>query len=46
MIGGQNFFDEPLKTNLKTNDNIPKIAIGQGDDCTTICLWDYNYVNK
>ena len=46
MIGGQNFFDQPLKTNLKTNDNIPKIAIGQGNNCTTICLLDYNYFNK
>ena len=46
MIDGQSFFDQPVKTNLKTNDNIPKIAIGQGNNCTAICLLDYNYFNK
>ena len=29
MIHGQNIFDQPVKINLKTNDNIRKIAIGQ-----------------
>ena len=23
-----------------------KIAIGQGDDCTTVCLLDYNYLKE
>ena len=46
MIDRQSFFDQPVKTNLKANDNIPKIAIGQGNNCTTICLLDYNYFNK
>ena len=31
MIDGQNFFDQPVKSNLKTYDNIRKIASGQGD---------------
>ena len=42
-IDGQNIFDQPLKNNLRTYDNIRKIAIGQGDDYTTACLLDYNY---
>ena len=35
MINGENFFDQPIKNNKVTYDNIRKIATGQGDDCTT-----------
>ena len=43
MINGQNIFDQPIRNNLITFDNIRKIATGQGDDYTTGCLLDYNY---
>ena len=43
MIDGKNFFDQPINNNLKTYDNIRKIATGQGDDYTTGCLLDYTY---
>ena len=43
MINGQNFFDQPVKNNLRTYDNIRNIAAGQGDDYTTGCLQDYPY---
>ena len=43
MIDGKNFFDQHNKNNLRTNDSIRKVAIGQGDDYTTGCLLDYNY---
>ena len=43
MIDGQNIFDQPIKKNLITSDNIRKIAPGQGDDYTTGCLLDYIY---
>ena len=43
MIDGRNFFDHPIKNDLKTYDNIRKIATGQGDDYTTGCLLDYPY---
>ena len=43
MIDGRNFFDEPVKANLRTYDNFSKIATGQGDDYTTGCLLDYPY---
>ena len=43
MMDGQNFFDQPVKNNLRTYDNIQKIVTGQGDDYTTVCLFDYNY---
>ena len=38
MINGKNFFDQPIKNNEITYDNIRKIATGQGDDYTTGCL--------
>ena len=43
MINGENFFDQPIKNNKITYENIRKIATGQGDDCTTGCLLDYPY---
>ena len=41
MIDGRNFFDGPVKNDLRTYDNIQKIASGQGDDYTTGRLLDY-----
>ena len=43
VINGENFFDQPIKNNKITYDNIRKIAPGQGDDYTTGCLLDYPY---
>ena len=43
MINGRNFFDQPIKNDLKTYDNIEKIATGRGDNYTTGCLIDYIY---
>ena len=40
MIDGRNFFDQPIKNDIKTYENIRKIATGQGDDYTTDCLLD------
>ena len=39
----KNFFDQPVKTDKVTYENIRKIATGQGDDYTTGCLLDYIY---
>ena len=46
MIDGRNFFDQPVKNNLITYDNIQKIATSLGGDYTTGCLLDYNYFNN
>ena len=46
MIDRKNFFDQQIKYDLKTYDNIRKIATGQGDDNTTGCLLDYPYFKK
>ena len=43
MINGENFFDQPIKNNKVTYENIRKIATGLGDDYTTGCLLDYPY---
>ena len=43
MINGENFFDQPIKNNKVTYENIRKIATGQGDDYTTGSLLDYPY---
>ena len=46
MIDGRNFFDQLIKSNLKTYDNIRGITIGQGDDYITACLLDYSYFKE
>ena len=46
MIDGKIFFDQPFKSDLKTYDNIRKIATGQGDDYTIGCLLDCPYFKK
>ena len=43
MINGENFFDQPVKDNKVTYENIRKIATGKGDGYTTGCLLDYPY---
>ena len=43
MIDGENFFDQPINNDLKTYENIRKIATGQWNDYTTGCLLDYSY---
>ena len=45
MINGVNFFDQSITNKKVTYENIRKIATGQGDDYTTGCLLDYQYIN-
>ena len=46
MTDGKNFFDQPIKNNKLTYENIRKIAAGHGDNYTTGCLLDYTYFKK
>ena len=46
MINGEKLFDQPIKNNKVTYENIRKIATGQGDDFTTGFLLSYLYVNN
>ena len=39
----KNFFNQPVKNNKVTSENIRNIATGQGDDYSTGCLLDYIY---
>ena len=43
MIDGKNFFDQPVKNNKVTYENIRKGSAGQGDDYTTGWLLYYTY---
>ena len=43
MTDGKDFFDQPVKNDKVTYENIRNIATGQGDDYTTGCLLDYVY---
>ena len=43
MINEENVFDQPIKNNNVTCENIRKIVTGRGDDYTARCLLDYPY---
>ena len=46
MIDRKILFDHPVKSDIRTYDNIQTNATGQGDDYTTGSLLDYNYFNN
>ena len=46
MIDGKNFFDQSIKSYIKTYEKIQKITTGLRDDYATGCLLDYNYFIK
>ena len=43
MIDGKNFFNQPVKNDKVTYENIRKIPNGQGYDYTTGCFLDHIY---
>ena len=46
MIDGENFFDQLIKNDIRAYDSIQKSSTGQGEDYTTGCLLDYNYLQE
>ena len=46
MIDGQHLFDQPMKTDLRTYDNIQKITTGQDDGYTPGGLLNYPYFKE
>ena len=40
MIDGKDVFDQAVKNDKITYENIRKVSTGQGDDYTTGCLLD------
>ena len=45
MANGQNVFDQPVKNDMKTYNNIQKISAGQEDDYATGFLLDFPYIS-
>ena len=46
IIDGQNFFYQPVKSDMRTYDSIRKSANGPGYDYMTCCLLDYPYIKN
>ena len=46
MIDSQNIFDQPVKNNVRTDENVGKNATGQRNDHTTAYLLDYSYFKE
>ena len=46
MVDGRNFFDQPIKNDQITYDNVQKIETDQRDDYATGCLLDYLYFTE
>ena len=46
MTDGKILFHQPVKSDIRTYDNIQKLVTAQVDDYTTGCLLDYNYLKN
>ena len=46
MIYERNFYNQSIKNNIKTQENIRKIALSQEENYTTGCLINYLYLKK
>ena len=46
MNDGKNFFDQPINSDFKTNENVRRTATGQGDEYTTGCLLNCSYFKE
>ena len=46
IINGKNFYDQPIDSDVKLYEDIIKLTTGQGEDYTTGCLLDYDYIKN
>ena len=46
IINGKNFYDQPISSDIKQYEEIRKLTTGQGKDCTTGCLFNYEYIKN
>ena len=46
IINGKKFYEPPIDSDIKRYEEIRKLTIGQGEDYTTGCLLDYEYIKK
>ena len=44
IINGKNFYDQAIDSDLKWCEEIRNLTTGQGEDYTTRCLLDYEYI--
>ena len=46
IINGKSFYDQGIDSDIKRYEEIRKLTTGQGEDCTTGCLLDYDYIKS
>ena len=46
IINGKNFYDQAIDSDIKQYKEIIKLITGQGEDYTSGCLFDYNYIKN
>ena len=46
IINGKSFYDQGIDSDIKRYEEIRKLTTGQGEDCTTGCLSDYDYIKN
>ena len=46
MIHGKNIFDKPVKSYIKSHENVRESATGQKNDYITGYLFDYPYFKE
>ena len=46
IINGKNFYDQAIDSDIKRYEEIRKLITQQGEDYTTGCLLDYDYIKN
>ena len=46
IINGKNFYDQTIDSDIKPYEEIRKLTTRQGEDYTTGCLLDYDYIKN
>ena len=46
FINGRSFYDQPSDSDMKRYKEIRKLTTGKGEDYTTKCLLDYEYIKN
>ena len=45
-VNGKSFYDQPIDSTRTQYEEIRKLTRGQGEDYTTGCLLDYEYIKN
>ena len=46
IVKGKNFYDQPIDSDMKRYKELRKLTVGQGEDYTTACLFEYDYIKN